>query len=122
MFGVFLKKKSHKLIGVVDIHILQRGVLQMANLGYRIFNQYWGKGYGNEVVKKLIVSSLIDLKLNRLEAVIDMDNKRSINLVNSIGLRREGIRKNYWFQNKQWDDQIVFVADRVQFNLPKLKL
>lgn len=121
VWGVF-EKKSHKLIGVVDIHILQRNVLQMANLGYRIFNQYWGQGYGIEVVKKLIVSSLRDLKLNRLEAVIDIDNKRSIKLVKSIGLRYEGIRKNYWYQNKKWDDQIVFIADRSQFNLPKLKL
>lgn len=121
VWGVF-EKKSGKLIGVVDIHILQRDVLQMANLGYRIFNQYWGLGYGKEVVRKLILSSLLDLKLNRLEAVIDMDNKRSIHLVKSIELRREGLRKNYWFQHKKWDDQIVFIADRTQFKLPKLKL
>lgn len=120
-WGVF-EKNSKKLVGMVDIHILERYVVQKANLGYRIFNQYWGQGYGKEAVSKIVIKGLLDLKLNRLEAVIDLENKRSIKLVKSIGLRSEGVRKNYWFQNKKWNDQIVFVADRSHFKLPQLKL
>lgn len=119
IWGVF-DKKSGQLVGAIDIKIFTRGELQKANLGYQIFNRFWKQGIASEVLKKVIPDLLLDLKLNRLEAVIDLDNKASINLCKSVGLKREGIRENYYFQDGDWADQIVFVADRKLLKLPRL--
>jgi len=85
---------------------------QMASLGYLIINIYRGKGYATEAVKKVVKAGLNDLKFHRLEAAIDLDNKASIRLAMAAGLYREGIKKHYWYQNKRWDDQVVFIAVR----------
>lgn len=97
VWGVF-ERKTGLLIGVLDIAIISRDVLQIANLGYRVFNRYWRKGYAKEFVSAGIRLALKDLKLNRLEAVIDLDNRASIRLAKSVGMEREGIRKSYYYQ------------------------
>jgi ribosomal-protein-alanine N-acetyltransferase len=95
---------------MIDIAIYERGSLQFANLGYRLFNRYWGQGLAGEAVGAAITIGHRDLKLQRLEASIDLHNKRSIKLVKKLGLEREGIKRAYWFQNGGWDDQVIYVA------------
>src|SRR5436309_175661 len=51
VWGVF-ESKSKLLIGILDISIISRGLLQVANLGYRVFNNYWKLGFGKEFVNE----------------------------------------------------------------------
>jgi RimJ/RimL family protein N-acetyltransferase len=74
------ERRSGACVGSIDIHIIARDVLQVANLGYRIDNRYWRRGYAREAVSRIIRAAFQDLKLNRLEAVIDLDNRPSIAL------------------------------------------
>ena len=107
IYGVFRRSTR---VGMIDIAIYERGSLQFANLGYRLFNRYWGQGLAGEAVGAAITIGHRDLKLQRLEASIDLHNKRSIKLVKKLGLEREGIKRAYWFQNGGWDDQVIYVA------------
>ena len=109
VWNVFLKKTG-ELIGHLDINPIAREPYQMANLGYRILNNYWGQGYATEAVRSLVSHAFKDLSLHRFEAVIDLDNKASIALAKACGLHREGIKKHYWYQNNRWEDQVVYIA------------
>jgi [ribosomal protein S5]-alanine N-acetyltransferase len=109
------ERKTGVMIGSIDIYVISRGVLQFANLGYRIDNRYWRKGYGKEAVGAIIRGAFADLKLNRLEAVIDIDNRPSIVFARTLGMYREGVRRKYYYQNRGWADQVVFVANREDF-------
>lgn len=51
------------------------------------------------------------LKLNRLEAAINLDNKKSIYLAKKIGMKKEGIKKRYWFEHGKWVDHLIYVAN-----------
>ena len=51
------------------------------------------------------------LKLNRLEAAINLDNKKSIRMAKAIGMRKEGIKKRYWFEYGKWVDHLIYVAN-----------
>lgn len=113
-------KLTNELLGTIDIHILHLGNLQKANLGYEVFNNFRRKGIAHEALKKLIPNALMDLELNRLEAVIDLDNSASRKLVESLKLRSEGVRENYYFQDNDWHDQIVYIADRKLYKLSKM--
>lgn len=110
VYGVF-ENKTGTLVGVLDIFIIARDVYQMGNLGYQIHNRYWGKGYGKEAAWAALKIGFGDLKLNRLEAAINLDNPRSVRLAKSLGMRREGIKRRYIFENDEWTDQITFVAN-----------
>lgn len=107
VYAVF---RGSALVGMVDIGIHERGSLDFANLGYILFNRYWGQGFGQEAVAAAIKIGHRDLKLQRLEASIDLHNRRSRKLVRRLGLEYEGIKRAYWFQNGKWDDQAIYVA------------
>lgn len=114
-------KKSNEIVGFVDTWVICRKEIAKANLGYLIFNRHWKQGIATEVLKKAAPFILKELKLNRLEAAIDLDNKPSINLVKKLKFRSEGIRLNYWFQNNQWADQVVYVIDRKMCKIKTLR-
>ncbi len=99
-----------EMVGAIDISIYDRKTMGFANFGYRLFNRHWSKGFGREMARGGMYIGLKVLKLQRLEAAIDLDNRRSIKLVKSLGLEREGIKRAYWFQDGRWDDQLVYVA------------
>ena len=105
-FGIFLKDGT--LIGGVSIMDISRQVFQNAYLGYRIFNNYWGKGYGKEGVRLGIDIAFKDLKLHRIEAGIEPNNRRSLNLAKSLKMRREGVKKRALFLRNKWVDLVMY--------------
>ncbi len=119
-FGVF-EKKSGYLIGAIDMDVFVRSTHQFANFGYVIYNRYWGHGYGQEAAAAGLRIGFKQLKLNRLEAAINLHNRKSIRLVKAIGMKREGIKKRYWFENGKWVDHLIYVANPEDIGLKPLK-
>ncbi|MGZ3699544.1 MAG: GNAT family N-acetyltransferase [Bdellovibrionota bacterium] len=118
VWGIF---QGDHWVGWADVAVVSRGPLQFANLGYRILNRYWKKGYAREAVGALAKAALRDLHLQRLEAVIDPPNRASIALARSVGMKREGLRRKYYFQKGRFEDQVVYVALREDFGLKRWK-
>jgi len=108
-FGVF-RKKDGALVGSVNLMDVTRHVFQNAYLGYRIFNRYWGQGFGKEAVAAAMDIAFKDLNLHRLEAAVEPKNKRSIALAKSIGLRKEGLSKKRLLLRGKWVDLLLFVT------------
>lgn len=104
-------KNTKAIVGQIDFDVFVRGTHQFANFGYQIFNRHWGKGFGQEAARKGLKIGFQILKLNRLEAAINLDNKKSIRLVKNIGMQKEGIKKRYWFEYGKWTDHIIYVAN-----------
>jgi len=104
--GVF--NKQDFLVGHVSIMEVSRGISHSAYLGYRIFNNYWRRGYGKEAVRLIIDIGFKDINLHRLEAGIEPRNFRSIKLAKSLGMRREGIKKNALFLRGKWVDLVMY--------------
>lgn len=107
IYGAF-DLKTHRLVGIVDIGIIVRDNYQLANLGYQVHNKMWGQGLGKELTVAGAKIAFTQLRLNRLEAAINTDNKRSLALARSIKMRSEGLRKRYLFENEKWTDNYVF--------------
>lgn len=108
-YSVF-EKKSGTLVGHIDFNIYDRGSLQFANYGYRIYNRHWGQGYGPEAAAYGLKIGFKELKLNRLEAAINLDNKKSIKMVKAIGMKKEGLRKKFWYEDGKWVDHLIYVV------------
>lgn len=99
------------IVGQIDFDIFVRSTHQFANFGYQIYNRHWGKGYGQEASAAGLKIGFKKLKLNRLEAAINLDNKKSIRLVKAIGMKKEGIKKRYWFEYGKWVDHLIYIAN-----------
>lgn len=50
-------------------------------IGYRIREQFWGKGYGTEIAKGLIDYGFNKLKLDMVTADVNIENKRSVKIL-----------------------------------------
>lgn len=119
-FGAF-EKNSGALAGHIDFDVFVRGAHQFANFGYRLHNPYWGKGYGQEAARAGLEIGFKQLGLNRLEAAINLDNKKSVRLVRAIGMKREGIKRRYWFEHGEWVDHLIYVANPEDIGLKARK-
>jgi RimJ/RimL family protein N-acetyltransferase len=73
-----------KYVGYVQATIYDTGV---ANLGYVLFVEDWGKGYGTEAVRA-VIDYLIDVyQTQRFTATVDKRNDRSRRLLEKLGFR-----------------------------------
>ena len=109
VFGVFHKVDGTH-IGMVDFSTLARMNFQWARIGYTIHNQYWRKGYGKEAVSAALQVAFHDLGFHRIEAHINLDNRPSSQLAQSVGMEYEGVRKGFIYENEKWTDQLVYVV------------
>lgn len=54
---------------------------------------------------------------NRIEAAINLDNSTSIAFAESIGMKKECIRRGFIYENEQWVDHLIYVAIPRDFGL-----
>ncbi|MEH6941315.1 GNAT family N-acetyltransferase [Bacillus sp. JJ722] len=79
-----------------------------AELGYEIHPDYWRKGYTSEAVAEIITYGLKVMELNRIGAVVFIDNEASNNLLIKFGFQKEGVLRKYMFQNGKAHDTNVY--------------
>lgn len=109
------EKKTGEMIGMTSALDIVRGVTHSCYLGYFIFNNHWGKGYGKEAALGMIHYCFKELKLHRIEAGIEPTNRRSILLAKSLGLRKEGLKKRMVFLRGEWQDCTMYSATCEEF-------
>jgi [ribosomal protein S5]-alanine N-acetyltransferase len=109
IFGVF-SKETNQHLGNVDISTIQREEKQWANLGYSIHNQYWKQGFGKEAVRAALIAGFENFGYHRIEAAINLDNHLSIALAESVGLKKECVRRGFYYENEQWVDHVIYVV------------
>jgi RimJ/RimL family protein N-acetyltransferase len=78
-----------------------------AEIGYVLNRQFWGKGYGTELLRTMIDTAFDAYELHRLEADIDPDNAASLALLKKFGFREEGRFRERWLMGAEWRDSIM---------------
>ncbi len=94
IFGVF-ERKTSSYVGQIDLFTINKQ-LRWANIGYHFQNQHFGKGYASEAGRLGLRIAFDLLKLHRVEAGTELNNKASQRVAISIGLKPEGIRRKFF--------------------------
>ena len=55
------------------------------DLGYRLKPEFWGKGFATEASKACIQYGFDKLKLNKIHAIVNIENRQSINVIEKLG-------------------------------------
>lgn len=110
LFRTF-KKEDGSYIGGVIIKTILRKNFQWAEVGYWLLNQYWGNGYGSEMLKLAIDIAFKELGFHRLEAHINLDNIASQKTAEAARMKLECIRKGFIFEYDTWTDNMVYVIN-----------
>ncbi|KTD71210.1 GNAT family N-acetyltransferase [Legionella tucsonensis] len=90
------------IVGVFNVSEIVRGAFQNAFLGFYGISDYTSKGYMSAGLKLVQKKVFEELGLHRLEANIQPENTRSIQLVKNNGFRYEGFSPRYLKINGEW--------------------
>lgn len=94
-------KSENRVIGGCGLRVINP-TLRIGDLGYGFNRVYWGKGYATETVKALVAFGFSKLKLHRLWATCDAQNKASARVLEKAGLRFEGLMRENILQRGKW--------------------
>lgn len=107
MFHVF-DRRTGISIGYGNIRTIFREEMQCGEIGYTVFNNYWGQGYGTEIVQALTEIGFHQLGFHRLEAFVNLDNDSSKRVLQKCGYRFECIREKYLLEDGIWTDNEIY--------------
>ena len=79
-----------------------------AEIGYEIHPEYWRKGYTAEAVFKVLSHGFVEMNLTRIGAIIFLENEASNRLLTKLGFQKEGVLRNYMYQNGKAYDTNVY--------------
>jgi ribosomal-protein-alanine N-acetyltransferase len=84
-----------------------------AEIGYALNAKYWGKGYMNETINRMVRFGFKTMKLHSIEANINPRNERSKKVLEKIGFKKEAyFRENYLFNDRFLDSVIYSLLEK----------
>ncbi len=96
------------IVGVINLNDVIRGNFQSAFVGYYAFQPYAGRGLMREGLRLVLKHAFHKLKLHRVEANIQPNNRASLALAKSCGFVREGFSRRLvkvcgrWKDHERW--------------------
>jgi [ribosomal protein S5]-alanine N-acetyltransferase len=87
-------RAERKMIGRLGLHGYHK-LDNRADLGYALNRAYWGQGYGTEAAQEVIDFGFGVLNLHRIGASVLADNNGSIKVLTKIGMRFEGVKRDF---------------------------
>ncbi len=96
-----------RVIGVVDIRIVSR-LWGVGEIGYTLARAYWGRGFNVEAGQLLLAYGFNDMGLRRIQAVCDVDNRRSYRTMEKLGMVRERLVPRVRTANGRAVDRYVY--------------
>lgn len=103
---VIVSKADGQRIGTCGFHKWNKSH-QRAEIGYDLSPTAWGQGYMQEALHAVIEFGFVQMKLHRIEALVYPENARSLDLLNKLGFKQEGILRDYFYLDGKFYDHVV---------------
>lgn len=101
---LILRRADRAVLGAVELSQIVAGSFRSAYLGYHIGAPFARQGYMREALTIVLRLAFGPLRLHRVEANIQPQNRASVELVRSLGFRREGYSRRYLKIGGRWRD------------------
>ncbi|MCH1626737.1 GNAT family N-acetyltransferase [Fredinandcohnia sp. SECRCQ15] len=114
------KKDTNEKIGTCGFDLWDR-TNNIAEIGYDLWYEFWGCGYMKEALIAAIENGFNKMNLNRINAFVALENKKSTTTLESLGFINEGIYRDkhllrgkyydhysYSLLKKDWNKQKIF--------------
>ena len=106
--GICLPEAPDQLLGVVEMFHYDPKV-HMVTVGYRLDEQYWGKGYAACATRALCAYLFDEVGIRRIQASVMPENPASMRVLEKCGFVREGyIRQGSFCKGKGIVDLVSF--------------
>ncbi|KJA18475.1 hypothetical protein HYPSUDRAFT_89962 [Hypholoma sublateritium FD-334 SS-4] len=106
LFVVAESKKTGVQLGFVNVHIEPPQNLD-GSISIALAKDWWGKGYGTEIMEWLIAYSFTSLGLRRLSLKVFASNPGAIALYEHVGFKHEGRQREAVWKEGKWVDFLM---------------
>lgn len=79
-----------------------------------------GKGYATETVRVLVDFLFLTRQIERIQAVIDVENKASQKVIERAGFTREGELRNAYWPRGKWRNAYMYSITREEWKEPRV--
>lgn len=113
---------NDKPIGSISVTAFHGTALCRGEIGYILASEYWGKGIATKAVK--LVASTIFVEwphLERLEALVDVENIGSQRVLEKVGFSKEGVLRKYCLLKGKPRDMVMFSLLSTDFQVNYLR-
>ncbi len=104
---LMVRKSDHRSIGTCGFHKWDKRYFR-AEIGYDLSPSFWGQGYMIEALRAVIASGFEHMRLNRIEALVYIENDRSTQLLRRLGFKQEGVLRDYFYLDGKFYDHYLF--------------
>lgn len=101
------KRETREFIGTIGFNVWSPNH-RRAEIGYEIHPDQWRKGYTSEALSKVLTFGFDVMDLTRIGAIVFIDNEASNNLLTKIGFQKEGVLRDYMYQNDIAHDTNIY--------------
>jgi RimJ/RimL family protein N-acetyltransferase len=105
-YAIALRAPDPVLIGDIGVHLHQN--MMQAEIGFTLARAHQGHGYATEAVQAMLHHLFTDRQLRRISAECDARNLASARLLQRVGFRREGLRRQHTWIKGEWTDDLLF--------------
>ena len=91
--GLYLIELKEQAVPIGLCGLLHRDFLKDVDLGFAVLSKYWGRGYAYEAAKATLDYGFEDLGYRRIVGFTSLDNEKSANLLQKLGMKDEGTIK-----------------------------
>jgi RimJ/RimL family protein N-acetyltransferase len=88
-FGLYAVELRADATPVGMCGLIRRDVLPDPDIGFALLSRHEGRGYAIEAAQGVVRHAREDVKLPRLAAIVNPENRRSIGLLGKLGMRFE---------------------------------
>lgn len=108
----FVMEYDGEIAGQLNIWGIARGSLSSATIGYWVSERFAGRGITPTAVALATDIAFSQLRLHRIEICIRPENAASLRVVEKLGFRYEGLRRNFIHIDGKWCDHFAFALTR----------
>lgn len=103
-------KETNQCIGTCGFNVFTTTHAR-GELSYDLAKEYWGKGIMTAALREVIRYGFEQLQCDRIQATVVTSNKASIRVLQKLGLKYEGILKNYCcLRGKFFDSNMMAIT------------
>lgn len=117
--AITLPAEGSKLIGSCGVRV-NDFARQEGNIGYELNPEYWRRGYATEAAGAVMRFGFDQLRLHRIWAQCNADNRASVRVLEKLGMRCEAHFREHDFFKGRWWGSFVFAILQREWTPPHL--
>lgn len=107
IYWAIATEKDNKIIGTCGFNYWNKSQ-KRAEISYDLDYNFWGRGITTEAIGKIIKFAKDEMKLQRIQATVALDNVPSIKVLEKNSFQKEGILKNYGVLEEKTKDFYMY--------------